>query len=130
MIYGIGPSVTRTGFMAAVEIIAYDTTKELVANHTSFDAENTMFYPFYGFMAGFMGALFANPVDVIKTRMMNNGAMYGTTLNCVKDLVKNDGPLGFAKGIKPALARACSFNITFFFSVGFWRNFLTTKDTE
>lgn len=131
MISGIGPSVTRTGFMAGVEITAYDTTKELVSKHTSLNSESTILYLFYGFMAGFFGQLFANPIDVIKTRMMNDGAKYGgSSLNCIKDLIKNDGPMGFYKGVKPGLARACSFNPAFFLGVGFIRNYLPSPKKE
>lgn len=66
----------------------------------------------------------ANPFDVVKTRMMNDGAKYGSTSACIADLVKTEGPMGFYKGVSPGLARACSFNLTFFFAVGFMRNLL------
>lgn len=53
--YGMGANVARTSVMAAVEIIAYDTTKEFIHNKTSMEAEQTSMYILYGFNAGFFG---------------------------------------------------------------------------
>jgi len=53
--------------------------------------------------------------------MMNQGAKYGSSMNCVKDLIKTEGIKGFYKGIIPGLWRCCAFNIAFFYAVGFIR---------
>jgi hypothetical protein len=125
--FGLGPNIARNSVMNAAEFIAYDTTKQFVHNNTRFESEQTVMYLFYGLMAGIFGQLTANPIDIIKTRMMSDGARYGTPLNCVKDLVKTEGPLGFYKGLTPGLWRACTFNICFFFGVGFARNMIASR---
>jgi hypothetical protein len=55
--------------------------------------------------------------------MMNQGAKYGSSINCAKDLLKTEGIFGFYKGIVPGLWRCCAFNIAFFFAVGAIRKF-------
>lgn len=108
--------------MNAVEMVAYDMAKDFIRNKTSFNSESTPMYIFYGFVAGFVGQMVGNPIDIIKTRMMNEGAKYGNAINCAKDLFKTSGIWGFYKGIKPGLWRCCSFNIFFFLGVGVLRN--------
>ena len=125
--YGVGPNMGRNAVFNTGELVAYDTTRQLIRNYTSFNSENPIFYVLYGMAAGFTGMMTAMPFDVIKTRMMNEGEKYGTPLNCAKELLKNDGPLGFYKGIKPGLARAMSFNVVFFFSLGWARKFINKK---
>ena len=78
----------RNAVMNAAEMGAYDTTKQLVHNYTNVESEQTVMYLFYGFMAGVFGQLTANPIDVIKTRMMTDGDKYGSAANCVKHLIK------------------------------------------
>ena len=41
--------------MNTVEMVAYDESKDLVRNKTSFDSESVPAYVLYGFVAGFMG---------------------------------------------------------------------------
>jgi len=123
LFYGLIPNIMRNTVMNTVEMVAYDTAKDIVRNKTSFNSESTAMYVLYGFIAGFLGQVCGNPIDIVKTRMMNSGAKYGgNSIACAKDLLKTEGILGFYKGIKPGLFRCCSFNILFFFAVGFFRN--------
>lgn len=120
---GVWPNIARKSITTCGEMTGYDATKELVRNNTNWESENTTMYLFYGLSAGILSQMMANPADVIKTRMMNDATKYGTSFNCAKVLVKQDGILGFYKGIAPALCRACSFNIVFFFGYGWLKNF-------
>ena len=63
----------RNAIMNAVELTAYDTTKQMVRNYTSLDSESPNVYILYGLSAGFCGMTIGTPVDVVKTRMMNAG---------------------------------------------------------
>lgn len=90
-------------------MVAYDESKDFVRNKTSYDSESIPAYVLYGFIAGVLGQLCGNPIDIVKTRMMNEGAKYGSAMNCARDLLKTEGFLGFYKGIKPGLWRCCSF---------------------
>lgn len=58
---------------------------------------------------GFAGAVsvFANnPVDVVKTKLQGVEAhKYAGAIDCARQVMKNDGPLGFYSGVRPRLAR-------------------------
>jgi solute carrier family 25 citrate transporter 1 len=59
-----------------------------------------------GGFAGFCSTMFNNPVDVIKTNMQGLEAQkYGGFVGCATYIMKNEGVLGFYKGIVPRLAR-------------------------
>ena len=50
--------------------------------------------------------MFNNPVDVIKTNMQGLEAhKYTGALNCGAYILRNEGVLGFYKGVGPRLAR-------------------------
>ncbi len=54
--------------------------------------------------AGFVAAAVTSPVDVIKTRIMNQsmrGILYANTLDCFLKIVKLEGPFGLYKGFFP-----------------------------
>jgi hypothetical protein len=65
-------------------------------------------------MASFVTTIFANPFKVVNTKMImrtrekegsdreNSNKSYGT-LDCVKEIWRNDGALGFFRGIGPSL---------------------------
>lgn len=47
-----------------------------------------------------------NPIDVIKTNMQGlEAAKYGGFMGCATHIIKNEGLLGFYKGVGPRLAR-------------------------
>jgi len=47
-----------------------------------------------------------NPVDVVKTNLQGlEAAKYGGFLGAFSYIMKNEGPLGFYKGVGPRLAR-------------------------
>lgn len=72
---GVWPNVGRNAFMNAAELSAYDTTRQLVLKYTNLPDHWTL-YLFYGIMAGLVGSLCAQPVDLVKTRCMNNPEIY------------------------------------------------------
>lgn len=57
----------RNTVMNAVEMVAYDTTKQFVGRNTSWNPEQKSLYLLYGFVAGFVGQMCGNPIDIIKT---------------------------------------------------------------
>ena len=59
-----------------------------------------------GAFAGFCSVMFNNPIDVIKTNLQGmEAAKYGGVMGCFTHIMKNEGPLGFYKGVGPRLAR-------------------------
>ena len=117
---GVWPNVARNSFMNAAELSAYDTTRQLVLTHTNLP-DHWSLYLFYGVMAGLVGSLCAQPVDLVKTRVMNNPEIYKNAFTCVKLTIEKDGLFSFYNGIRPFMVRACAFNSLMFLFYGFFR---------
>ncbi|CAH7686046.1 mitochondrial carrier domain-containing protein [Phakopsora pachyrhizi] len=62
-----------------------------------------------GGIAGALGATAVYPIDLVKTRMQNQRSkvvgelLYKNSLDCVKKVFKNEGFLGFYRGLPPQL---------------------------
>ena len=65
-------------------------------------------------IAGFVAAVVGSPVDVIKTRVMNNKGEFNGVVDCVVKTFKNEGPLAFYKGFKANASRIVTWNIFMF----------------
>lgn len=76
-----------------------------------------------GMMAGCFSTIGNNPFDVVKTQMQGTQAkQYTGTLDCFTKIFKNEGPMGFYKGVIPRMGRvvpgqvrsplrSCSFSL-------------------
>lgn len=53
---GVGPNVSRNSFMNAAELVAFDTTRQMVQTKTNLP-DHPALYLFYGAMAGLVGTL-------------------------------------------------------------------------
>lgn len=119
---GVWPNVARNAFMNAAELSAYDTARQMVLTYTSLP-DDPRLYLFYGACAGLVGATCAQPVDLIKTRCMNNPELYPSVVQCIKITYGEGGIKRFYNGIKPFMVRAVSFNSLFFLFYGYYREF-------
>lgn len=54
---------------------------------------------------GTIGAVLANPVDVIKIRLMSNPKLYPTTLSAFPTIISKEGFIGLYKGVFPSTLR-------------------------
>jgi len=77
-----------------------------------------------GGFAGFCSTMANNPVDVIKTKMQGmNADKYAGVMDCARQIVRNDGWLGFYKGVGPRLLRVVAdVALTFSIFHGLKRN--------
>ncbi|KAK8724389.1 hypothetical protein OTU49_011369 [Cherax quadricarinatus] len=83
------------------------------------------------FISSLGGAVASTPLDVVRTRVMNqkklkapaqvsgNGAVctsriYSSTVDCLVQTVKSEGPLALYKGFIPTWLRLGPWNIIFF----------------
>lgn len=119
---GVWPNIGRNCIMNAAELTAYDTTRQFVLNNTSLP-DHPALYLLYGTVAGAVGCLVANPVDLVKTRMMNNPEVYKGIIHTIKKTYRQGGLTSFYNGIKPFMARACSFNALMFLFYGYFRQY-------
>lgn len=61
-----------------------------------------------GAFAGGVSVLLFQGIDVVKSRMQGLEAQkYTSTGHCVKEILKNEGPMAFYKGVGPRLTRVC-----------------------
>ena len=61
-----------------------------------------------GAFAGGVSVLLFQGIDVVKSRMQGLDAhKYRSTMHCVKEILANEGPLAFYKGVGPRLTRVC-----------------------
>ncbi|KAH8261624.1 hypothetical protein KR044_012348 [Drosophila immigrans] len=127
---GVGPTAQRAVVIASVELPVYDFCKlqlmsafgDHVANHF-----------ISSFIASLGSAVASTPIDVIRTRLMNqrhvtilNGGvasatasasaqrLYSGSLDCAVQTIRNEGILALYKGFIPTWVRMGPWNIIFF----------------
>ncbi|XP_027705909.1 mitochondrial dicarboxylate carrier-like [Vombatus ursinus] len=92
----------RGALMTVGQASCYDQIKQLVLTSTSF-SDSLSIHIIASFIAGLYATLLCQPLDVLKTRMMN-AQDYDSIIHCVSETAKL-GPLAFYKGMFPAAIR-------------------------
>lgn len=125
---GVIPTVQRAAIVNAAELATYDQAKGfLIANNITGDTV----YGHFGasLMAGFVATVFSNPVDLMKTRIMNqkpnaDGTLpYKGTIDCFLKTVRNEGFLALYKGFIPNYGRLGPWCIIMFMTFEQFKNF-------
>uniref|UniRef100_A0A3Q3X4G6 Solute carrier family 25 member 30 n=1 Tax=Mola mola TaxID=94237 RepID=A0A3Q3X4G6_MOLML len=107
---GVSLTAQRAAIVVGVELPAYDITKKhLILSVCRFTWASH-------FVCGLAGALASNPVDVVRTRMMNQrgGTLYQGTLDCILQTWRYEGFMALYKGFLPNWLRLGPWNIIFF----------------
>jgi len=68
-------------------------------------------------ISGLVSAVVSTPVDVIKTRLMNQPAgkkLYSGMLDCAVKTVRAEGAIGMYAGFLPAYTRLAPWQLVFF----------------
>ncbi|XP_067143288.1 kidney mitochondrial carrier protein 1 [Centruroides vittatus] len=123
---GVGPTAQRAAVVAGVELPVYDITKKNLIR-ADIIGDNMLNHFFSSFVAGLTGAIASTPIDVVRTRLMNqrrvkaaivNGApaevFYTSALQCAFQTVQTEGFLALYKGFVPTWVRLGPWNIIFF----------------
>ncbi len=100
---GWSPNTVRAGILTASQVPSYDHIKHSILNSGSME-EGILLHLVCSFCAGFITAVTTSPVDVVKSRLMNQGAttrMYSGVTDCVLSIVKHEGAQGLFKGFLP-----------------------------
>ncbi|OWF34706.1 mitochondrial substrate carrier family protein ucpB-like [Mizuhopecten yessoensis] len=100
---GVGPTVKRAAILTATQIPTYDHTKHTILN-AGLMSEGAPLHVTSSMVAGFMTALTTSPVDVVKTRIMNQqqgNKVYKSAFDCFLKTLRSEGPLGLYKGFIP-----------------------------
>ena len=116
---GSSLTVNRAMIVTASQLASYDQVKETILEKGLMkDGLGT--HVTASFAAGFVAAVASNPVDVIKTRVMNMKVEPGTTppyngaLDCALKTIKAEGPMALYKGFIPTISRQGPFTVVLF----------------
>lgn len=118
---GVGPTVQRAAILTATQIPSYDHMKHTLINHEIMK-EGVPLHIVSSFTAGFFAASTTSPVDVVKTRMMNQAKdsqgrpkVYKGITDCFVKIIKHEGIFGLYKGFIPNWMRIGPHTIVTFF---------------
>ncbi|KAF7238692.1 Kidney mitochondrial carrier protein 1 [Varanus komodoensis] len=117
---GVSLTAQRAAIVAGVELPVYDLAKKhLIMSGLMGDTVYT--HLLASFTCGLTGALASNPIDVVRTRMMNQRRLrsgvhcgYKSTFDCFLQTWKNEGLFALYKGFWPNWLRLGPWNIIFF----------------
>lgn len=116
---GSSLTVNRAMIVTASQLATYDQVKEMILEKGVMkDGLGT--HVTASFAAGFVASVASNPVDVIKTRVMNmkveagRDPPYKGALDCALKTVKAEGPMALYKGFIPTISRQGPFTVVLF----------------
>ncbi|ELW68202.1 mitochondrial dicarboxylate carrier [Tupaia chinensis] len=91
---------SRGALVTVGQLSCYDQAKQLVLG-TGYLSDGVVTHFVASFVAGGCATFLCQPLDVLKTRLMNAGGEYRGVLHCALETAKL-GPLAFYKGLFPA----------------------------
>ncbi|GAA0144035.1 secondary carrier transporter [Lithospermum erythrorhizon] len=116
---GSSLTVNRAMLVTASQLASYDQIKEIILEKGIMkDGLGT--HVTASFAAGFVAAVVSNPVDVIKTRVMNMkvepemAPPYNGALDCALKSIRAEGPMALYKGFIPTISRQGPFTVVLF----------------
>ncbi|CAK9151396.1 unnamed protein product [Ilex paraguariensis] len=116
---GSSLTVNRAMIVTASQLASYDQIKEAILDHGAMkDGLGT--HVTASFAAGFVASVASNPIDVIKTRVMNMkvepgmAPPYSGALDCALKTVRAEGPMALYKGFIPTISRQGPFTVVLF----------------
>ncbi|XP_074116517.1 mitochondrial dicarboxylate carrier-like isoform X1 [Sminthopsis crassicaudata] len=105
---------SRGALVTVGQLSCYDQVKQLVLG-TEMISDNIFAHFLSSFIAGGCATFLCQPLDVLKTRLMNSKGEYQGVLHCALETAKL-GPLAFYKGFLPAGIRLVPHTVlTFIF---------------
>lgn len=124
---GVMPTSQRAMTIAAVELPVYDAVKNALMETVG---DRPVNHFISSFIASLLAAIASCPIDVIRTRMMNQRKIfnsYGSTsvtaqsavyftnsFECLMSIVRNEGVMALYKGFVPSFLRMGPWNCIFF----------------
>ncbi|XP_063983896.1 mitochondrial uncoupling protein Bmcp [Diachasmimorpha longicaudata] len=119
---GVGPTAQRAAIIAAVELPIYDFTKQQLISRIGDGVANHFISSTTASMAS---AIASTPIDVIRTRLMNQRRtftsssalcphLYKGSIDCFIKTCTNEGFFALYKGFVPTFLRMGPWNIIFF----------------
>ncbi|KAF4350412.1 hypothetical protein CsatB_023934 [Cannabis sativa] len=116
---GSSMTINRAMLVTASQLASYDQIKETILEKGVMkDGLGT--HVTASFAAGFVASVASNPVDVIKTRVMNmkvepgSPPPYNGAIDCALKTVRSEGPFALYKGFLPTISRQGPFTVMLF----------------
>ncbi|CAM6117820.1 unnamed protein product [Calypogeia fissa] len=116
---GSGPTVQRAMVVTASQLATYDQVKDsIIKQHIMPDGLPT--HVTASLVSGFVTSVASNPIDVIKTRIMNMEVQpgqkppYSGALDCAVKTISKEGPMALYKGFIPTVSRQGPFAVVLF----------------
>ncbi|XP_056310149.1 mitochondrial dicarboxylate carrier [Danio aesculapii] len=111
---GASMAASRGALVTVGQLSCYDQAKQLVLG-TGLMTDNIFTHFVASFIAGGCATVLCQPMDVVKTRLMNSNGEYRGVIHCLSDTGKL-GPKAFYKGLVPAGIRLIPHTVlTFLF---------------
>uniref|UniRef100_A0A1B6D351 Solute carrier family 25 member 35 n=1 Tax=Clastoptera arizonana TaxID=38151 RepID=A0A1B6D351_9HEMI len=110
---GVTGAVPRLAVGSASQLGTFYTFREFLETHQLLTKEKSLLNTIVAsFMGGFAAAVFMSPLDVISTRLYNQGVdsqgrglLYSSYFDCVTKIWRSEGIRGLYKGFVPCFAR-------------------------
>jgi solute carrier family 25 (mitochondrial oxoglutarate transporter), member 11 len=116
---GSSLTVNRAMIVTASQLASYDQIKEAILGHEVM-SDGLGTHVTASFAAGFVASVASNPVDVIKTRVMNMkvepgmASPYCGAIDCALKTIRAEGPMALYKGFIPTISRQGPFTVVLF----------------
>ncbi|KAF3320707.1 mitochondrial uncoupling protein 5-like protein [Carex littledalei] len=114
-------TVNRAMIVTAAQLSTYDQAKETIVGWRHGEGADSLgTHVAASFTAGIVAAVASNPVDVIKTRIMNmqkgvDGSVpYAGAVDCAMKTVRAEGPMALYRGFVPTVCRQGPFTVVLF----------------
>ena len=123
---GLVASVTREMINSGIRSGLYVPVRNKILTATnSNDSNNLAIKILSAISTGILGSLAANPIDVIKVRLMTKPN--NSTIGLMKLIAKNEGINGFYKGLTASTLRAASISVGELACYDFAKHYLKDK---
>lgn len=101
---GLNSNLVRGVLMTSSQVVSYDMIKSSLITHLHFNEKSNNLFFLSSILSGLIATTICSPVDVLKTRTMNN-THHEPVSSILKNSIKNEGPLFMFKGWLPAFVR-------------------------
>ncbi|WOL19977.1 hypothetical protein Cni_G28779 [Canna indica] len=117
---GSSLTVNRAMIVTASQLVTYDQAKEAILQRRGAGSDGLGTHVAASLTAGLVASAASNPVDVVKTRVMNmkvepgRPPRYSGATDCALKTVRAEGFMALYKGFIPTLSRQGPFTIVLF----------------
>ncbi|KAH3680109.1 hypothetical protein WICMUC_000510 [Wickerhamomyces mucosus] len=101
---GLNSNLIRGVLMTSSQVVSYDLIKSFLIKNIGFNEKSNNLFFTASILSGLMATTICSPIDVLKTRIMNN-TKHEPIISILQNSIKNEGPLFIFKGWVPSFVR-------------------------